>query len=79
MTHISVSEARKCLGELVRGAEGGRSVSITRRGREVARIVPVEESRSRSLPDLSDFRASIKMKGRPLSKTVIELRAKDRY
>lgn len=79
MNQISISEARKCLGELVHEAECGQTVSITRRGKEVARIVPADESPLKPLPNLSHFRASIKMKGRTLSQTVIDMRSEDPY
>ena len=34
---------------------------------------------SRKLPDLSEFRASIRVKGKPLSETVVALRRQERY
>ena len=48
-----------------------------RRGKEIARIVqpPV----AGSFPDLAKFRASIKPKGEPLSKTIIRMRREARY
>ena len=79
MATISVSEARKRLSELVRAAERGESVSITRRGKEVARIVPPESKRPEPLPDLTEFRKSIKIKGKPLSQVVSEMRDEARY
>jgi prevent-host-death family protein len=79
MDTVNMKQARERLSELVRAAERGESVTITRRGKEVARIVPVEEEPLRGLPDLSEFRASIKIKGKPLSKTVIDMRAEERY
>ena len=44
MRAISLKEARKHLGDLVRAAERGESIVITRRGRGVARLVadPIE-------------------------------------
>jgi prevent-host-death family protein len=38
---ISVSEAKGQLTELVRRAEAGDEVILTRRGQEVARLVPI--------------------------------------
>lgn len=38
MTHVSVSEAKTHLTALVRRAEGGEDVVLTRNGRAVARI-----------------------------------------
>jgi prevent-host-death family protein len=79
MATVSISEARKCLSELVRAAERGESISITRRGKEVARIVPSEPKRPRPLPGLTEFRKSIKIKGKPLSQVVSEMRDEARY
>jgi len=79
MTAVNLKEARRRLSELVRAAEHGETVVVTRRGKRVARIAPVEEKAKNRLPDLSEFRASIKVKGRPLSETVIALRREARY
>ncbi len=79
MDTVNMSEARRRLSDLVRAAERGESVTITRRGKQVARLVPVEQEPLRPLPDLSEFRASITVKGKPLSQTVIEMRAEERY
>ena len=43
---ISVSEAKGQLTELVKRAEAGDEVILTRRGREVARLVPIVAGRS---------------------------------
>ena len=79
MDAVGLSEARKRLSELVRAAERGESVTITRRGKEVARIVPAAQKPLKPLPDLAEFRASIRVKGKPLSQTVIDMRAEERY
>ena len=79
MDTVNMSEARKHLSDLVRTAERGESVVITRRGKEVARLVPAEREALRLLPDLSEFRRSIEVKGKPLSETVLAMRAEDRY
>jgi prevent-host-death family protein len=63
----------------VRAAERGESVVITRRGKEVARIVPAERKPLHPLRDLSEFRASIKMKGRSLTEELLALRREERY
>jgi prevent-host-death family protein len=79
MDTVSMSEARKRLSELVRAAEHGESVVITRRGKEVARMVPAEPRARKPLPDLSDFRASLDVEGKPLSRTVVAARHEERY
>jgi len=38
-----------------------------------------DKDKNLSLPSLASFRASIQIKGKPLSQTVIELRDKERY
>jgi len=42
---IGAFEAKNRLSELLRAAEAGRPVVITRRGRAVARLVPIEDDR----------------------------------
>jgi len=76
---VSIGEARRRLSELVAAAERGETVTITRRGREVARLGPVLRQAGRRLPDLSDFRASIQVEGKPLSETVVALREQERF
>ena len=79
MNTINLKEARRRLGDLVTAAEHGESTLITRRGKQVACIVPVDRKGRRGLPDLTAFRASIKVKGKPLSQVVIDSRKKARY
>jgi len=79
MHTVSISDARKRLSQLVLAAERGESVVLTRRGKAVACIVPVEKKPLRRLPDLSAFRASIKIKGKSLSRTLLDMRAEERY
>ena len=78
MGPVNLKEARQRLGILVRAAERGESTVITRRGKTVARIVPAEQKRLRPLPDLTAFRASIRLKGKPMSQTVIDQRREER-
>jgi prevent-host-death family protein len=73
-----LKEARKNLGELVGAAEHGESTTITRRGRQVARLVPIEKKVSGRLPDLTQFRASIKMKGKSLTDELLAMRNEER-
>lgn len=78
MGSVSLTEARRRLGALVKAAERGQSVTITRRGRKVARLVPAEAAPAKGLPDLTEFRKSIKVRGRSLSEVVIALRSDER-
>ena len=79
MGTINLKEARKRLGDLVNAAERGESTVITRRGRKVARIVPLGRKPRRGLPDLTEFRASHKWRWKQLSRVVIDSRKKARY
>jgi prevent-host-death family protein len=79
MHRVNVREARSLLGKLLTEAEHGTVVSITRRGREVARIVPPVRASSQGFPDLSEFRGSIKVKGKPTSRAVADARNEERY
>ena len=78
MNTVNLKEARKHLGELVGAVEHGETVIITRRGRKVAWLVPAENKASGSLPDLKQFRASIKVKGPSLTDELIAMRNEER-
>ncbi len=78
MEEINVKEARNKISALLDKAQMGEDVMILRHGKRVARLVPVDDVEKR-LPDLSGFRASIKVKGSPLSRVVIEDRDMGRY
>jgi len=75
---ISVKEARNKISSLLDRTQKGEEILILRRGKKVAKLVPAKASEKR-LPDLTDFRASIGVKGAALSQTVIESRHEDRY
>lgn len=79
MRRVNIREARQELSRLVDAAERGESTVITRRGQAVARIDPAETQACAPLPDLSQFRASLAIGGKPLSKTVTDSRKKARY
>lgn len=77
MVRISIDEAQD-LQALIEQVEAGEEVVILRDGKEVARLVSAKHEAKR-FPDLSEFRASIKLKGEPLSETVIRERREARY
>jgi prevent-host-death family protein len=79
MDSVSVREARRRLSEIVAAAEQGQSVVITRRGRRVARVGPAGPVKAKGLPDLTEFRRCLTVRGKPLSKTVIEARRRERF
>lgn len=65
--HISVSEAKAQLTDLVRRAEAGDEIMLTRHGQAVVRLVPVKakptsDERARLL---AEFRRSVRDKAKP--------------
>ena len=79
MKSVSIKTARANLAEIIENALRGSTTIITRRGKNVAVVAPVPTKKPLPLPDLTDFRKSIEMKGKPLSAIVIEQRRKSRY
>jgi prevent-host-death family protein len=75
---VNVKDARKKISELLDRTQRGETVLILRRGKKVARLVPVADAEKR-LPDLSAFRASIAVKGKPLSRAVTDARDAERF
>jgi prevent-host-death family protein len=75
---INIKEARSRFSSLIHQVEEGEEIVLTRRGKAVARMVP-SSGRSKRLPSLKKFRASIRLKGKPMSETVIEGRTSERY
>ena len=78
MRTVSVAEARRRLKALLDEVSSGHQVSVVRRGREVARLVPPKRRRRR-LPGLGPFRESIRVAGEPVSQTVVRARRDARY
>lgn len=78
MEEVSVKEARNRISLLLDRTQKGEEILISRRGKKVARLVPVGVSEKR-LPDLSAFRASITVSGTSLSQTVVDSRDMERY
>jgi prevent-host-death family protein len=74
---INVKEARNNMSSLLDKVEKGSEIVISRRGKKVARIVPIKAKKS--LPSLKEFRASIRAKGGPLSGAVVRNREEVRY
>jgi len=75
---ISVKEARARLSDLLKRAEKGEEVLLFRRGKKVARLVPAKKLQ-KTLPSLKEFRASIRIKGQPLSMAVVKEREEGRF
>jgi len=67
MEKMSVYDAKAHFSALIERAESGRATVITKRGRVVAKIVPVKESgwdRSAVLDEAEALRRKLKVKGR---------------
>lgn len=75
---ISVKNARDRISELLDRVERGEEITILRRGKTIARLVPSKREAKR-LPSLAEFRASIRVKGLPLSAEVRKERDESRY
>lgn len=78
MAQVTIREARSKLRALIERAEAGEEIVILRRGKQVARLIPPRRE-PRRFPDLTPFRASIALRGEPLSETVIRERRESRY
>jgi prevent-host-death family protein len=75
---VSVKEARRRFSDLVKAAERGESTLVTRRGRPVARLGPVGGRSLRGLPDLSAFRASVRLRRGSLTESLLASRREER-
>lgn len=75
---VTAKEARERFRELLDRAERGEEVVILRRGKPVVRLTRARPARGRHLPDLGDFRASIQVRGAPLSEMVNQERKEAR-
>ncbi len=78
MRTVTVAEARRRLKALLDEVSSGHAVAVTRRGREVARLVPPPR-RGRRLPAMTSFRASMRVMGEPVSQAVVRTRRAARY
>ena len=77
MMEVNVKEARCNFSSLLDRVERGEEIIIKRRGKKIARLISPENNKF--LPSLQNFRASIKLTGDPLSKTVTDLRNEERF
>lgn len=77
MIKANAKEARQHFSHLMDQVENGEEVFILRRGHIIAHITPYVEFTTKSLPSLKEFRSSIKLTGKPISKMIIEARAEN--
>jgi prevent-host-death family protein len=80
MQTVTSRTAREKFSELLNATSHGEAIRITRRGKEVARIVPPPAADT-PLPDLTEFRESIaeKISGASLSQAVLDDRDEERF
>ena len=74
---VGVREFRQRLRLLLEQVQAGDEIVVMRRGVEVGRLVR-PQPKVNPLPDLSEFRASVKLRGRPLSREISESRRSNR-
>ncbi len=76
MVEVKFREARRQLSYLFNRVEKGEEFIIKRRGKRTERMV-LSHGENR-LPSLRGFRVSLKVRGKPLSRTVIDGRKEER-
>lgn len=67
MDKLGIYDAKAHFSELIERAQSGRTTVITKRGRAVAKVVPVKETawdRSAVLDEAEALRRKLKVKGR---------------
>ena len=75
MESVSVAEAKAHLSQILNRIESGREVLITRRGRAVARISPVDGvKKPLDLESLAAFRAQQPMQKVPSVRVIRQMR-----
>jgi len=74
MRTAGIREARQNLSALIELVKRGREVTITDRGKVVARLVPPAPPMGKPFPDLSEFRRRMPIVDPPVSQAVIEER-----
>lgn len=73
MIEVNVKELREHLAQFIRQVETGEEIVITRHGTVVARLLPPEKMPTQ-MPDLTEFRNSIELKGEGPLGTLLKLR-----
>lgn len=78
MQTVTLANAKTHLSQLIELVEAGEEVTITKRGRPVARLVANSPVRQQ-LPSLADLRARLPQQSQPSSEFIRKLREDDRY
>ncbi|MEX0721735.1 MAG: type II toxin-antitoxin system prevent-host-death family antitoxin [Balneolaceae bacterium] len=79
MKKVPINEVREHLAKYLTKAEHGEEIIITKHNKPIAKLVNYTEAKKPKFPDMTEFRKQFKVKGKPLSETVIEMRREDRF
>ena len=74
MNEAGIRQARQHLSALLEEVARGREITITDRGRPVARLVPPSRRLSRPFPGRTSFRNEVAAKGAKVGQAVLEAR-----
>ena len=78
MRSVSIRDVRSHLADLLAEVGSGQTVAITRRGQEVARLVPTDRA-ALALPSRAEERRAMLKKGaKPRRSTVVRMRGEER-
>ena len=72
MNRAGIREARQNLSSLIAEVARGREITLTDRGRPIARLVPPRRSLSRPFPGRAAFRNRLAVRGTRLTDAVLE-------
>lgn len=79
MHSVSVADAKAHLSELLSAVEAGQALTISRRGRPVARLVPQPKEVVRAPFDFSELAAFVDAQPKSADNSVVAMRAQDGY
>lgn len=79
MRSVSVADAKAHLSELLSAVEAGQALTISRRGRLVARLVPQPKEVARVPFDFAELAAFVDAQPKTAGNSVVAMRAQDSY
>ena len=80
MDGVNIAQAKAHLSELIERAEAGETVEITRRGKPVAKLGPIEPKKTRfDAAELARFTAGMTPQKQGAGEFIREMRDSDRY
>jgi len=79
MQTVSVADAKAHLSELLSVVEAGQALTISRRGRSVARLVPEPKAVTRVPFDFAGLAAFVDAQPALAGNSVVAMRSQDRY